>query len=286
MADANWQRVREVFDAAVQQKPEERQDYINGACGDNRDLQTEVESLFSSLARSDNFLETPAVASIADIIESNAKRFVTGTLFGHYEIIRQIGAGGMGEVFLARDLKLDRSIAIKTLNQEFSRDESSLKRFVREAKAASALNHPNILVIHEIGESEDTHYIVSEFIEGRTLREMRTQSPMSFGEVLNVSIQIADALSAAHEANLIHRDIKPENVMVRPDGYVKVLDFGLAKLIEQKGKSALGLEESTARQGQTGKGVILGTVNYMSPEQAKGEELDEKTDIFSLGAVI
>ncbi len=270
----------------MRQEPEERQNYINEACGDDKDLLTEVESLFSSLAKSDEFLETPAVAHVADMIESPTKPLAPGTRFGHYEVIRQIGIGGMGEVYLAKDQRLDRRVAIKILNEKFSRDESNLKRFVHEAKAASALNHPNILVIHEIGESKDAHYIVSEFIEGTTLREVLTQSQMSFGEVLNVSIEIAGALSAAHRAHLIHRDIKPENVMVRPDGYVKVLDFGLAKLVEQKNKSFLGFEESTARRGQTTEGVILGTVNYMSPEQAKGEGLDERTDIFSLGAVI
>jgi serine/threonine-protein kinase len=190
----------------------------------------------------------------------------------------------MGEVYLAQDQKLDRRVAIKILNERVSRDDSNLKRFVREARAASALNHPNILVIHEIGESEAAHYIVSEFIEGKTLREVLTESQLSLAEVLDVAIQIAGALSAAHGARLIHRDIKPENLMVRPDGYVKVLDFGLAKLVEQE--SFLGLEESGARQGQTAKGVILGTVNYMSPEQAKGERVDERTDIFSLGVVI
>ncbi len=219
------------------------------------------------------------------MIESPTKPLAPGTRFGHYEIIRQIGIGGMGEVYLAKDQKLDRRVAIKILNEKFSRDESNLKRFVREAKAASALNHPNILVIHEIGESEDAHYIVSEFIEGKTLREVLTQSQMSLAEVLDIAIQIAGALSAAHGAHLVHRDIKPENVMVRPDGYVKVLDFGLAKLVEQKNKSFIGLEDATTRN-QTAKGVILGTVNYMSPEQAKGERVDERTDIFSFGVVI
>ncbi|MCA1600322.1 MAG: protein kinase, partial [Acidobacteria bacterium] len=230
-------------------------------------------------------METPAVAQVADIIASDTNGLETGTRFGHYEIIRQIGAGGMGEVYLAKDQKLDRRVAIKILNEKFSRDDSNLKRFVREAKTASALNHPNILVIHEIGENEGEHYIVSEFIEGTTLREVLTQSQMSFGEVLDVSIQIAGALSAAHEAHLVHRDIKPENVMVRPDGYVKVLDFGLAKLVAQEKNPFIGLEDGTTRN-QTAKGVILGTVNYMSPEQAKGDEVDEQTDIFSLGAVI
>ena len=285
MAYENWQKVREVFDAALRQEPEDRQNYLNEACGDDKDLLTEVESLFSSFDKSDDFMETPAVAQVADIIESDTKRLERGTRFGHYEIILQIGIGGMGEVYLAKDQKLDRRVAIKILNEKFGRDESNLKRFVHEAKAASALNHPNILVIHEIGESEDAHYIVSEFIEGRTLREVLTQSQMSLEKVLDLAIHIASALAAAHEAHLVHRDIKPENVMVRPDGYVKVLDFGLAKLVEQENKPFIGLEDSTTRN-QTAKGLILGTVNYMSPEQAKGEQVDERTDIFSLGIVI
>ncbi|MCA1623632.1 MAG: protein kinase [Acidobacteria bacterium] len=286
MADVNWQRVREVFDAALRQEPEERQNYVEEACGEDKELLAEVESLFSSLDKFDDFMATPAVAQVADIIESDKKRLETGTRFGHYEVIRQIDSGGMGEVYLAQDQKLDRRVAIKILNEKLSRDESNLKRFVREAKAASALNHPNILVIHEIGENEVAPYIVSEFIEGRTLRKVLNQSQMSLGEVLDVAMQIASALSAAHGAHLVHRDIKPENVMVRPDGYVKVLDFGLAKLLEQENKSFIGFEDSTAMQNQTAKGVIQGTVNYMSPEQAKGERVDERTDIFSLGAVI
>ncbi|MDQ3255151.1 MAG: protein kinase, partial [Acidobacteriota bacterium] len=163
---------------------------------------------------------------------------------------------------------------------------SNLNRFIQEAKAASSLNHPNILVIYEIGQSDDAHFIVSEFIKGKTLREIFKAKTLKLSEVLDISIQIAGALCAAHEARLVHRDIKPENVMIRPDGYVKILDFGLAKLVEQKNKFILGLEESTVRQNQTAKGVILGTVNYMSPEQAKGERVDQRTDIFSLGVVI
>jgi serine/threonine protein kinase/sugar lactone lactonase YvrE len=282
----NWQKVREVFDAALRQQPEERERYLNDTCGHDEDLLKEVESLFSSLTWCDDFLETPAVAHVADVIHSDRRSLERGTRFGHYEIIKQIGAGGMGEVYLAHDLKLGRHIAIKTLHNEFRNDGANLARFIGEAKAASALNYPNILVIHEIGESEIAHYIVSEFIEGRTLREICTQSHMSLGQVLDVSIQIADALCAAHGVSLVHRDIKPENVMVRPDGYVKVLDFGLAKLVTESNKPVLSFGESTVGKNQTGKGLILGTVNYMSPEQAKGEELDERTDIFSIGAVI
>jgi serine/threonine protein kinase len=285
MADANWQKVREVFDGALRRQPEQRHNYISEACGHDEDLRAEVESLFSSFEESDEFMETPAVSHVADMIESETKSLAPGTMFAHYEIIRRVGIGGMGQVYLAKDRKLDRRVAIKILNEKFSRDESGLERFVREAKAASALNHPNILVIHEIGESNDAHYIVSEFIEGRTLREVLTQSQLSMAEVLNVAIQIAGALAAAHEARLVHRDIKPENVMVRPDGYVKILDFGLAKLVEHENKVFIGLEDAATRN-QTAQGMILGTVNYMSPEQAKGEQVDERTDIFSFGVLV
>jgi len=190
----------------------------------------------------------------------------------------------MGEVYLAKDQRLDRQVAIKILNEKYSQDEANLLRFVGEAKAASALNHPNILVIHEIGEKEDAHFIVSEFIEGRTLREVLTESQMSMREILDIATQIAGALSAAHNVRLIHRDLKPENVMVRHDGYLKLLDFGLAKLVERENIAFMG--EDSANGNQTAKGVILGTVNYMSPEQAKGEPVDERSDIFSLGVVL
>jgi serine/threonine-protein kinase len=283
MADEKWQKVREIFDDALRRQPEERRSFVNEVCGEDKTLLTEVESLLSSLDSAESFMETPAVAKVAVAIESETKKFKRGKCFGHYEIIEQIGAGGMGEVYLAKDKKLDRKVAVKILNEKFSQDESNLNRFIREAKAASALDHPNILVIHEIGESEDTHFIVSEFIKGKTLRDFLKQSSLKLSEILDISIQIANALVAAHEEHLIHRDIKPENIMIRPDTVVKVLDFGLAKLVEQK---VIGLEESTVKQNQTAKGLILGTVNYMSPEQAKGERVDERTDIFSFGVLL
>lgn len=286
MADEKWQQVRKIFDDALRRKPEERAKFVEEACDEDQLLLAEVESLLSSLGSAESFLETPAIAKVADVIEAEQKKLEAGKCFGHYEIIKQIGVGGMGEVYLAQDKKLDRQIAVKFLNEKFSRQESNLQRFIREAKAASALNHPNILIIHEIGEAENAHYIVSEFIKGKTLREIIKEKTLQLAEILDVSIQIADALAAAHEAHLIHRDIKPENIMVRPDGYVKILDFGLAKLVEQTNNPVPGLEELTINQNQTTKGVILGTVNYMSPEQAKGERVDERTDIFSFGAVI
>ncbi|MGD9564054.1 MAG: protein kinase [Pyrinomonadaceae bacterium] len=281
-----WQKVREIFDSALLQKPEERRKFVNEACGADKTLLAEVESLLSSHDDAGGFMETPAVAKVAEVIEAETNRLERGHKLDHYEIVGQIGEGGMGKVYLARDQKLDRQVAIKILNERFSRDESNLIRFVREAKAASALDHPNILVIHEIGESDKAHYIVSEYVKGKTLREIFNEKALKLSDVLDVSIQIASALCTAHEVHLVHRDVKPENIMIRPDGYVKILDFGLAKLVERKGRSFIGLERSTVKQNSTAKGMILGTVNYMSTEQAKGEKVDERTDIFSLGVLI
>jgi len=279
-----WQKVKKIFDVALELAPNQRKQFLDDSCGNDDDLRLEVEELLASFA--DSFMEQSAAAEVASvIIKAETKNLEAGKCFGHYEIVRQIGAGGMGEVYLAQDKKLDRKVAVKILNEKFSRDESNLQRFTQEAKSASGLNHPHILVIYEIGTEGNTHYIVSEFIKGVTLREHFGKSPMKLSEMLDISIQIAGALSAAHTANIVHRDIKPENIMVRPDGYVKILDFGLAKLIEQQ-KSLIGLEDETAKQDQTAEGVILGTVNYMSPEQAKGERVDGRTDVFSFGVMI
>lgn len=286
MADEKWQRVREIFDSAIRRTPGEREAFVSGACGGDEELLSEVGSLLSAHDSAEGFMEAPAVERVAEAFTSDGNKLEKGRSLGHYTIIKELGSGGMGEVYLAKDQKLDRHVAIKVLNDKFSDDESNLDRFVREAKAASALNHPNILVIHEIGEADEAHYIVSEYVEGDTLRTVCKEKPLGLSEILDISMQVAGALATAHKAHLIHRDIKPENIMVRPDGYVKILDFGLAKLIEQKNRSFLGLEEPTAIQNQTAKGLILGTVNYMSPEQAKGEETDERSDIFSFGVVI
>ncbi len=230
----------------------------------------------------------------------------------HYRIVSKLGAGGMGEVYLAQDTRLDRKVAIKLLHEEFSKDEDKLNRFIQEAKAASALNHPNILTVHEIGSSstvkEGTHYIVTEFIDGQTLRDhLSHKDALQLNQILKISVQVAEALAAAHQAGIIHRDIKPENIMIRTDGYAKVLDFGLAKLTEAKtDRSGDGVTEragdegdtliaasplppvspSPSRSVNTTPGIIMGTVSYMSPEQARGKPTDARTDIWSLGVVL
>jgi serine/threonine protein kinase len=202
--------------------------------------------------------------------------------FGHYQILSLIGTGGMGEVYLADDTKLGRKVAIKFLNEKYSKDEDLLKRFIQEAKAASALNHPNLITVYEVGEHDGSHYIVTEYIEGKTLRE-RMKQRITFDDALSISVQTAEALSAAHQAGIVHRDIKPENIMVRPDGYIKVLDFGLAKLTEL---ADTGGEDETKKLVKTNPGVIMGTVSYMSPEQARGKTMDARSDIFSFGVVM
>ncbi|HKR00354.1 MAG TPA: protein kinase [Pyrinomonadaceae bacterium] len=205
-----------------------------------------------------------------------------GTHFGRYEIRSPIGAGGMGEVYLAHDTQLDRSVALKLLPQDVTKDEDRLRRFQQEARATSALNHPNILTIFEIGEERGTHFIATEFIDGLTVRDTLTRSRMKLDQVLDVAIQVASALAAAHEAGIVHRDIKPENIMVRRDGYVKVLDFGLAKLTEERAASSPG----ALTMAETAPGIVIGTVTYMSPEQARGLRVDGRTDIFSFGVVL
>jgi len=218
-----------------------------------------------------------------------------GTTFSHYRIVSKIGAGGMGQVYLAQDTRLDRKVAIKFLNEEFSKDADKLGRFIQEAKAASALNHPNILTVYEIGEVDGKNYIATELIDGKTLREHLAQKEtLQLNAILKIGVQVSEALAAAHQAGIIHRDIKPENIMLRKDGYAKVLDFGLAKLILSvppavaggSGGNEVSLEGATRVFVNTTPGVVMGTVSYMSPEQARGTATDARTDIWSLGVVL
>src|SRR5260370_26076175 len=209
-----------------------------------------------------------------------------GTRLGRYEIRSELGAGGMGEVYLAQDTKLERSVALKILAVDVAVRQDRMRRFVQEAKAASALNHPNIITIYEIEQIDSVNFIATEFIDGETLRQRIKGAPMKLGEVLDVVIQTASALSAAHAAGIVHRDIKPENIMLRRDGIVKVLDFGLAKLTERVSSDSVDTEAPTRAAIKTEPGVVMGTVLYMSPEQARGLEVDARSDIWSVGVVI
>jgi len=285
MATEKWAQVKEVFDAALRHKPEERPQFLNEVCADNETVRREVESLLSSFDHAEGFMQQPVVGEMAEAATIKKHVFATGQCLSHYEIIGLIGAGGMGEVYLAKDTQLERTVALKVLPVEVAADRERMRRFVQEAKSISALNHPNIITIHEIGQTDGTHFIATEYIKGETLRERLKRESFTLSETLDIAVQIAAALSAAHEAGIIHRDIKPENIMLRDDGLVKVLDFGLAKLTAHR-RETLDREASTLAQVQTNPGMILGTVAYMSPEQARGQAVDARTDIWSLGCVL
>ncbi|HEY6120532.1 MAG TPA: serine/threonine-protein kinase, partial [Pyrinomonadaceae bacterium] len=214
----------------------------------------------------------------------NGASTIEGTVIAHYRVLSRIGVGGMGEVYLARDTKLDRSVALKILPSDLAADEARMARFAQEAKTASALNHPNIITIYEIGQAGSLMYIATEFIEGETLRRHLQETDISVSEALDLAIQVASALAAAHEAGVIHRDIKPENLMIRRDGILKVLDFGVAKLTDSSGK--VDREAQTLNLIETTPGALLGTAAYMSPEQARGREMDGRTDVWSVGVVL
>jgi serine/threonine protein kinase len=282
-----WRRIKQVFQETLEISAAGRTAYLHNACASDPLLFSEVQSMIAAHERSGGFLDTPLVDLATKGFPPNQTHALEGEYFGHYRMLALVGSGGMGEVYKARDAKLRREVAIKVLPPKFSSDRDRLRRFEQEARAASALNHPNILTIHEFGQEQGIHFIVSEFIEGVTLRQQMAGARMRTEELLGVAIQIAGALNAAHEAGIIHRDIKPENIMTRPDGLIKILDFGLAKLIEPRPFETLGGGEdaTTAVWDDAETGAVLGTLNYMSPEQARGQRLDVRTDVFSLGVV-
>jgi serine/threonine protein kinase len=283
----SMQRLEELFHEALELKPQDRADFMARVRDSNPELVAAVESLIAAHDRSDGFIDSPAYEAEAESIANAQPALVVGQVVGHYRILAAIGKGGMGEVYLASDEKLDRKVALKLLPAEFTAHKERLRRFIQEAKAASSLNHPNIITIHEISEAEGAHFIATEFIDGQTLKQIMANARMKLLDVLDVSIQAASALQAAHSAGIVHRDIKPDNIMVRPDGYVKVLDFGLAKLTEKESPSKTADSEiDTMLKAHTKPGTVLGTVHYMSPEQARGQALDQRTDIFSLGVVL
>jgi len=284
MTPERWQQVKEIFDSAIKYLPEHRGVFLSQACRGDEELRSEVESLITSHEKEGSFIDEPAYYAAAELIGNERSELPAGDTIGNYEVLSFISRGGMGEVYLAQDKRLSRKVALKLLPGAFTKDDDRLRRFEQEARAASALNHPNIITIYEIFQANATHVIATEFVEGETLRHRLGRSSLSLNEALTIAIQIADALAAAHKAGIIHRDIKPENVMLRPDGYVKILDFGLAKLSEET--TGVAAAEAPTIQVRTGAGFVLGTAGYMSPEQARGLVVDNRSDIFSLGAVM
>ncbi len=285
MKAERWKQVNDLFQSAVERAPETRAAFLDEGCHGDEDLRREVESLLTSHERAENFIELPAFEVAPELVTNDRTGALVGKLIGHYRIESLIGVGGMGEVYLARDERLGRKAALKLLPDSLTTDETQLSRFKNEARSASALNHPNILTVYEIGAEGNRQFIATEFIEGITLRASIARGRMDPHPALEIAVQVASALAAAHEAGVVHRDIKPENIMLRPDGYVKVLDFGIAKLTEQRLASDSDMRETTAAL-QTRPGLVLGTARYMSPEQARGQKVDARTDIWSLGVVL
>ncbi len=297
-----WEQIEKLYHAALEREPDAREAFLVEACAYDEDLRREVAGLLACDVLSDSFIQSPAIEIAAralaaePLIEASSnptRSLIAGSQIGAYQLLDQLGRGGMGEVHLALDTRLGRKVAVKLLPDEFTTDTDRVQRFAREARAASALNHPNIITIHEIGETATENgslrYIVTEYVEGETLRQRMASEPqrrMKPSEAIEVAAQIAAALVAAHEVGITHRDIKPENVMIRPDGLVKVLDFGLAKLAAPTPEAIDSDALTRAPEIITTPGMILGTLRYMSPEQARAQEVDARSDIFSLGAVL
>src|SRR2546426_2507583 len=283
MTPERYQQIDQIFQAALEREPAKRASFLDEACSGDETLRQEVESLITSGHGGLSFIDEPAFEMAARLLASDEPELAVGERIDRYEVVSLLGSGGMGEVYLAHDEKLDRKIALKLLPSHFTTNEERLRRFQQEARAASALNHPNIITIHEIGQVESRNFIATEFVDGETLRQRMRHGPLSLHESLDIAIQVCGALAAAHKAGIVHRDIKPENIMLRHDGYVKVLDFGLAKLTEQQEPAT---QTAATENVDISSGLVMGTVRYMSPEQAGGRQVDPRSDIFSFGVVL
>ena len=274
MKPEQWQQAREVLADALELQPKDRSAFLDRVCSSDHSLRREVERLLAANdeARSD-FLRSSGLC-IA---------LVPGTKLGDYEIVKLLGSGGMGEVYRARDTRLARDVAIKVLPAFYSSDPDRLRRFEQEARAAAALNHSNILAVFQMGTYDGAPYLVSELLEGSTLREHLVRGPMPFRKAIDIGAQVARGLAAAHEKGIVHRDLKPENLFVTKDGRVKILDFGLAKLIQPSSSSS---HSALMASTETEAGTVMGTVGYMAPEQVRGRTIDHRADVFAFGAIL
>jgi eukaryotic-like serine/threonine-protein kinase len=277
MTEERYRRICELYNAALGVDADKRGGFLDRMCAGDSELRHEVESLINSHLPAEDLIATESLGAGAELFATREKDLCAGQIIARYRVLSLIGTGGMGRVYSAEDTALDRRVALKLLPESFTNDKNRMQRFHQEARAASALNHPNILTVYEVGRWLDREFIATEFVEGVTLRKhMRKQLPLV--ATIDIALQVASALTTAHAAGIIHRDIKPENIMLRPDGLVKVLDFGLAKYVESRPETQTWLKTAT--------GVVVGTTAYMSPEQARGQEVDARTDIWSLGVVL
>jgi serine/threonine protein kinase len=280
----HWKQLEAIYHSAIEITDDEREDFLAIACAGDEALRREILSLISSAESADSFMEEP-VMSLGLTLLSAAQESLVGQSIGRYLLLELLGRGGMGEVYLAHDPRLNRRIALKLLPVGTADEHARARRFEQEARAASAISHPNVSHIYEIGEEQGQRYIAMEYVRGRTLRQALRLGPLEICEALDIAIQTATALAAAHEAGVFHRDIKPENIMLGADGYVKVLDFGLAKLVGNK--SPTRAPEATAILSlNTEPELLMGTSDYMSPEQVRRQPADERTDLWSLGVVL
>ena len=286
MKPERWQQIDKLLEAALEREEGERSAFLKEACAGDESLHKEVESLLAADKQAENLIEAPAVEMVAEGFAADQVGSLEGRQMGSYKILSLLGAGGMGEVYRARDMKLEREVAIKVLPAEFTQDPKRVARFQREAKLLASLNHPNIAAIHGLEESDGLEFLVLELVEGKTLAKRLVKGPMPVEEALEVCRQIAEGVEAAHEKGVIHRDLKPANVKVTPEGKVKILDFGLAKVFEGEIPDTDISQSPTFTEEMTKSGMILGTAAYMSPEQAKGKPVDKRADIFAFGALL